>query len=120
MPIIKYTADAMFAELPEKTPAKSPVGEIVAMGAGKSLFHPGSKAGTGVWHSTPGVFHRTSLRAEFCHILEGEAVFTAEGGEPVPFKAGDSIFIADGTAGTWDVKSYIRKTYVVFDDVGCA
>lgn len=70
----------------------------------------------GVWECSPGRYRRQILSAESMHILAGEAVFTPDGGgEPQRLVAGDVVFFPAGTLGEWDIRSALRKMYVVFD-----
>lgn len=69
----------------------------------------------GVWECSPGRYRRQILSAESMHILCGEAVFTPDGGAPVRLVAGDVVFFPSNTLGEWDIRSTLRKMYVVLD-----
>ena len=69
----------------------------------------------GVWECSPGRYRRQILSAESMHILSGEAMFTPDGGAPVRLVAGDVVFFPSNTLGEWDIRSTLRKMYVVLD-----
>lgn len=69
----------------------------------------------GIWECSPGRYRRQILSAESMHILSGEARFTPDDGAPITLKAGDVVFFPTGTVGDWDIRSTLRKMYVVFD-----
>ena len=48
---------------------------------------------------------------EVCYILEGRAIVTPEGGEPVEIKAGDLVTFPAGMACIWKIIEDIRKHY---------
>jgi uncharacterized cupin superfamily protein len=51
------------------------------------------------------------------HIVHGEATFTPDGGEPVALATGDVYFFGPDTVGVWDIKTPLRKVYVLFNGV---
>ncbi|SOC85865.1 hypothetical protein SAMN05421890_4381 [Ensifer adhaerens] len=67
----------------------------------------------GVWQATPGKWRVVYDEWEYFHILEGHSILTEEGGEPIPLKAGDSMIVRPGFAGTWEVIETTRKDYVI-------
>jgi uncharacterized protein len=67
----------------------------------------------GVWQSTPGKWRVVYEEWEYFHILEGHSILTADGGEPIDLKPGDSMVIRPGFAGTWEVVATTRKDYVI-------
>lgn len=74
----------------------------------------GGKVKSGVWQATPG--ETRSIKGEtfeFCHILEGVAEITPDGGAPVTYRAGDSFVMKPGFTGVWKTIETIRKIYVV-------
>ncbi|RJF87778.1 cupin domain-containing protein [Oleomonas cavernae] len=66
----------------------------------------------GTWQSTPGTWAIDYDSWEYCHLLEGHCVITAEGRDPVHLRAGDIFIVEPGTKGTWEVLETIRKYYV--------
>lgn len=68
----------------------------------------------GVWECTPGRFERVNEYAEVMHMLSGQGTFTPTTGEPISFKAGDTVFFPSNTFGVWDIKETVRKVYVIF------
>ena len=67
----------------------------------------------GIWECSPGRWVRQIMDAEFATFLEGEAVFTPDGGEPMTIRAGDTVWFPPHTTGTWDIKQKARKTYIL-------
>ena len=88
---------AHHANMEAATPAKLPLGEIVAQQCtAQHQENPYVSASIGVWESSPGVFRRHLPNREFCHIISGSCTFTPDGGEPVELSAGDAVlFPAD-------------------------
>ncbi len=69
----------------------------------------------GIWECTPGRFRRQVAQAEYSYFIEGEGSFTTDGGMPVEFRAGDSIYFAANTQGEWDIRKTVRKAYLILD-----
>lgn len=66
-----------------------------------------------IWTKEVSTFGWTYDAKEVCYILEGEAIVTPDGGEPVTIKARDLVNFAKGLSCTWQVISPIRKHYLV-------
>ncbi|HFL2789117.1 TPA: cupin domain-containing protein, partial [Pseudomonas aeruginosa] len=49
------------------------------------------------------------------YIVSGEGRFTPDEGQAVEFRAGDALYFAAATQGTWDIRQTVRKTYLIFD-----
>ncbi len=71
---------------------------------------------SGLWEVSVGRFSRHLANAEVMHILAGECTFTPTGGEARAIKAGDTLFFPANTTGVWDIKTPLRKVYVVMAD----
>jgi uncharacterized cupin superfamily protein len=67
----------------------------------------------GVWESTPGAWRVVYDEWEFCHILSGHSVLTADTGEVHVLRAGDAFVIRPGFTGIWEVVETTRKEYVI-------
>ena len=67
----------------------------------------------GIWQSTPGAWRVAYDEWEYCHILSGHSVLTAEDGAQHVLRAGDSIIIRPGFRGVWEVIETTRKDYVI-------
>ncbi|EKT4465544.1 cupin domain-containing protein [Pseudomonas putida] len=76
---------------------------------------PDGKGTSGVWECTPGTFRRQVAQAEYSYIVAGEGSFTPEHGQPIAFKAGDALYFEANTQGTWDIRTTVRKTYLILD-----
>ncbi|WP_028603279.1 cupin domain-containing protein [Ottowia thiooxydans] len=81
--------------------------------SGADFTLPEGSAEAGVWECEPGSFRRQVARAEVMHLLEGSCVFQPDEGEPISFGAGDSLYFPENTVGTWEIKTRIRKVYVI-------
>ena len=64
-----------------------------------------------IWTKEVSSFDWTYDQNEVCYILEGEAVVTPNGGEPVEITEGDLVTFAQGMSCVWEVKVPIRKHY---------
>lgn len=95
--------------------APAPVGDSTAhsRSAGQHRLH-GANAETGIWECTPGSFRRGVKEAEYSYIISGEGCFTPDGGEPLEFRAGDSLCFPPDSQGTWSIRQTVRKSYVIF------
>ena len=52
---------------------------------------------------------------EYCEILQGVIVMTEDGGEAQTVRAGDRFTLEPGYRGTWEVREYARKVYVIYE-----
>lgn len=69
---------------------------------------------SGIWQASPG--HLVGKRegwAEICHIMEGRATITTEGGAAETIGPGDVLILPDGWRGTWDIHETVRKFYAL-------
>jgi len=64
-----------------------------------------------IWEKEISTFDWSYEQNEVCYILEGEAVVTPKGGEPVEINEGDLVTFAKGLSCTWEVKVPVRKHY---------
>ena len=96
-------------------PVGAPLSEPACQlrGAKMTLPLPGAPD-AGVWECTPGRYRRQIRSAELMHILAGDATFTPDSGEPITLGAGDLYFFEAETLGTWEIRSALRKVYLVF------
>jgi len=69
----------------------------------------------GVWEATPGSWRVRYSEHEFCHLLSGRVVITADDGERTEFAAGDSFVVPAGFSGVWEVTQSCRKLYAIFE-----
>lgn len=67
----------------------------------------------GVWESTPGKVVIDYTEWEFCHLISGRIVLTAEDGVSWAFGPGDAFMIPAGFRGTWETVEAVRKHYVI-------
>jgi uncharacterized cupin superfamily protein len=56
---------------------------------------------------------RQLAEAEVMHVLAGRGRFTPTHGEPVEFRAGDTLFFPRNTTGEWHIAETLRKVFVV-------
>jgi uncharacterized protein len=50
---------------------------------------------------------------EMCTVIEGAVEITADGGEPVTYRAGDTFFMAKGFTGLWESRGSFKKYYMI-------
>jgi uncharacterized cupin superfamily protein len=67
----------------------------------------------GIWECSPGRFRRQVAQAEYSYFISGEGSFTPDGGAPVVFRPGDSIYFAANTHGEWEIRETVRKAYLI-------
>ncbi|MDA8094137.1 MAG: cupin domain-containing protein [Betaproteobacteria bacterium] len=64
-----------------------------------------------IWSKGVSTFPWTYDVPETCYFLEGEAVVTPRGGQPVRIAQGDLAIFPTGLSCTWDIKKPVRKHY---------
>ena len=77
-------------------------------GAGNRLF-------AGFWESTAGKWQISYSEHEFCMLLQGRVVLTAEDGAVERFGPGDAFVIPAGFRGSWETVEPVRKLYVIYE-----
>ena len=75
----------------------------------------GNRLFAGFWESTPGSWQISYSEHEFCMLLQGSVVLTAEDGTVERFGAGDAFVIPAGFHGTWETVAPVRKLYVIYE-----
>ena len=69
----------------------------------------------GVWEVTPGEFAGENAGfGEQMYVLAGEATVTSEDGSTVELRPGVWFVAREGWRGRWDVRSTVRKLYVIW------
>ncbi|WP_370599476.1 cupin domain-containing protein [Pseudomonas nitroreducens] len=102
------------AQFSEPAPAGIPIGEPIPMASTAAHQELASQnASSGFWECSPGRLRRAIMQAEYSYFIEGRGVFTPDGGEPIAFKAGDSIYFAANTQGEWEIIEKVRKAYLI-------
>ena len=66
-----------------------------------------------IWEKGVSVFPWKYDKKEICYILEGEAIVTPDGGEPVTIKERDLVNFSAGLSCKWEIKSPIKKHYII-------
>jgi uncharacterized protein len=69
----------------------------------------------GLWHSEVGKWRIRYTEDEYCRILEGLSVITAEDGQAVTVRPGDEFVIPRGFLGTWEVLQPTLKRFVIHE-----
>lgn len=68
----------------------------------------------GVWECKPMTERIDSYPFdEFMQVLSGSVTITDKDGHAETFKAGDSMMMPQGFAGTWEITETLRKYYVI-------
>lgn len=65
------------------------------------------------WSKEPSTFPWNYDKNETCYLLDGEAIVTPEGGEPVTIQAGDLVVFPAGMKCTWQILEPVTKHYKV-------
>ena len=66
----------------------------------------------GIWEITPGTVKDVEKHEAFV-VLSGEGSVTFEGGEVVELGPGSLVRLQEGEATVWEIRSTLRKVYVV-------
>ena len=64
-----------------------------------------------IWEKEVSRFDWHYEREEICYILEGEAIVTPDGGEPVTISRGDIVHFPAGMFCVWEITAPIEKHY---------
>lgn len=64
-----------------------------------------------IWSKEVSVFPWTYDQNETCYLLEGLAIVTPDGGEPVEIREGDLVKFPRGMSCTWDIREPVEKHY---------
>lgn len=64
------------------------------------------------WNKDISTFEWTYDTDEMCYILEGEAVITPNGDEPVTIQRGDLVTFPAGMSCTWQITEDMEKNYI--------
>ena len=115
MPVATFRFDDILAEA-APVPVAAPIGTPVSVVRSRSITSAQGTSRAGAWECSPGRWRRQVLQAEFCHFLEGEAIFTPDAGDPVRLRAGDTAYFPAGSTGVWDVIERSRKVFLIFDE----
>lgn len=69
----------------------------------------------GYWRSEPGKWRVAYTEEEFCELLEGCSILTADSGHAVTLHAGDRFVVPAGFTGTWEVVATTLKLFVIYE-----
>jgi uncharacterized cupin superfamily protein len=69
----------------------------------------------GLWYSETGKWRIRYTEHEYCRILEGLSIITAEDGQAVSVRPGDEFVIPRGFVGTWEVVEPTLKRFVMHE-----
>jgi uncharacterized protein len=84
-----------------------------ALTAERVLYDDG-RTEIGIWEVTPGRFDAVhGPYVEHMHFVAGEATITGARGEVHEVRPGGTLTVPAGWKGSWDVRSTVRKTYVL-------
>jgi len=129
----RHTKKDKGIRLPSYASSKMILGELKAWGqragcdtgdkdcqtSGLKVIDPSTAEGTkvGVWECTKGGFPvKKRTTTETCHILSGNAtIFTDGVKSSLDLNPGDTIVLPKGWSGRWEIRSKLRKIYVISD-----
>jgi uncharacterized protein len=106
------TQAATMTELEDWGPLEEATGPEMKT-SGYTFWEDGSSS-SGVWVCSPGPSYWELDTNEFVHIIGGSMSVTADGGEAVTLKSGDTMMFPRGWKGTWEIHETLRKLYVIF------
>lgn len=69
----------------------------------------------GIWEAEPGAWRVRYTEDEYCEILAGTSVLTADDGTTLTVRAGDRFVVPAGFSGIWRVVETTRKVYVIHE-----
>ena len=95
---------------PEKRIAGNPVQTVWLHYASED-----QRFSAGLWHSSVGKWSIRYTEDEYCHMLEGCSIVTADGGAAVTLRPGDHFVIPRGFVGTWEVVEPTLKRFVIHE-----
>lgn len=72
----------------------------------------------GRWRCTPGKWRIAYTEQEYCLLLSGSSVLTADDGTALTVRAGDAFVIPAGFRGTWEVLETTTKRFVIHEPPG--
>ena len=85
--------------------------------SGRFLWQSEDKRlGNGIWTCTPGAFTWDYTWDETICLLEGEVTITDLERGSNTFRAGDLIFVPDGTRSRWEITQAVRKAFHLRSD----
>lgn len=64
-----------------------------------------------IWGKEASTFPWVYETREICYLLQGEAIVTPEGGEPVTIKRRDLVNFSAGLKCTWEIIKPVKKHY---------
>lgn len=105
--------------LPEPQRYRPPADRIVSGDPAQVAWNLHSSADghfhSGIWECAVGKWCVVFTETEFCHLLAGVIVVTAEDGNERTFRAGDAFVSPAGFTGWWDVREPARKYYAIYE-----
>lgn len=64
-----------------------------------------------IWTKEESTFPWKYDTRETCYFLEGDAIVTPDGGEPVQMGEGDLVIFPAGMSCTWEIREAVEKHY---------
>lgn len=79
------------------------------------LLHkgPDNQPEVGLWVCTPGRWRLAIPRDEFCHFVEGHAIYRSDDGETINVTPGTCVLFPAGWSGEAEVRTTIRNLYML-------
>jgi len=71
----------------------------------------GGPVAAGVWECSPGKVRLINPFSEYCTVIKGRVTVTDGEGKQTTFGPGDSFFIAQGEASTWEIHEAFQKSF---------
>ncbi len=74
---------------------------------------PDSRAESGIWTCTPGIWRCEVTSDEFCHFLAGSCTYTHDSGDTINIEPDTVAFFPRGWTGRCEVRQTVRKVYMI-------
>ena len=114
VPLFKQAAAIKPEELIDWGPVGEPIGSPVSQTSGKLLVGGrGEFPEAGYWRCTEGSWRCVVERDEFCHFLHGACTYTADSGETIEIRGGDTAWFPAGWSGRCEVRETIAKVFLI-------
>ena len=114
VPVFQQAAQTKPEELADWGAVGEPIGEPVSKTSGKLLVGGrGQFPEAGYWRCTEGSWRCVVERDEFCHFLEGECTYTADSGETIEIRGGDTAWFPAGWSGRCEVRRTVAQVFLI-------
>lgn len=105
--------------LPEPSRYMPPTSRIVSGNPAQTAYNlfasSDGRFNSGIWEGEPGTWRVVFTESEFCHLIQGVIVVTADDGATRTFRAGEAFVSPAGFTGTWEIVERAKKYYAYYE-----